>query len=167
MIPRALVVLAFFLSTASAQDAPAVTLDGHKLVLPSPIGFEPGGATLGPGSDAALAAAAAWLMEKESVTLVRVEGHTSADGSSAFNQKLSEQRALAVAQALVSRGVGCHRLLAVGFGESKPISANDTPEGRASNSRIDLFNTALRGHPIGGMPTDGGGVVAGEVCAGR
>ena len=161
--PPLLAVL--FAATASAQEAPGVTLDGNTLVLPSPIRFETGSAALTAESDPALAAAAAWLAGKTSVTLVRVEGHTSAEGSSAFNQKLSEARALAVARALASRGVDCHRLIAVGFGETKPIAANDTPEGRAANPRIEVVNAMLRGLAIGGMPADGGGVVAGDVCA--
>jgi len=101
-------------------------------------------------SDAVLDAAVKNL--RESVTLLRVENHGDA-------QALTEARALAVAKALVKRGVDCHRLIAVGFGTTKPIS-NDA----AQNRRTELIPAALRGHLIGGMPADGGGKVAGDPC---
>ncbi|MBW1980458.1 MAG: OmpA family protein [Deltaproteobacteria bacterium] len=56
-------------------------------------------------------------------TAVRVEGHTDASGSEAYNQQLSEKRAQAVKNALVQRGVNPARIHAVGFGESMPVSS--------------------------------------------
>jgi OOP family OmpA-OmpF porin len=91
---------------------------------------------------------------------VRIEGHV-ADGDS--KQILSEQRALAIANWLIKNGVDCKRLLAVGFGDTKPIAANDSPE-KATNTRIVFAMAALRGRAIGGMSLDGGGKTAGEVC---
>jgi OOP family OmpA-OmpF porin len=56
----------------------------------------------------------------------------------------------------------------VGFGGSKPVASNTTPEGRGQNRRVAFINAALRGRAIGGMPLDGGGKVAsGDLCAGR
>jgi len=69
---------------------------------------------------------------------VRIEGHTDAIAGDAYNQDLSERRAAAVRQALVERGVPGERLEAMGHGEAKPIAANDTPEGRADNRRIEF-----------------------------
>lgn len=66
-------------------------------------------------------------------TTIRVEGHTDAQGSEAYNQGLSERRALAVKNALVQRGVDSGRIQTVGFGESQPISSND-----AMNRRVDI-----------------------------
>jgi OOP family OmpA-OmpF porin len=65
---------------------------------------------------------------------------------------------------LVTHGVDCKRLIAVGFGGSKPIAPNDSPEHKAENRRTVFVNAALRGHAIGGMPTDGGGDLAGDLC---
>jgi outer membrane protein OmpA-like peptidoglycan-associated protein len=74
---------------------------------------------------------------------VTVEGHTDSIGSDAYNQRLSERRAKAVKQYLVSRGIDASRLDTVGKGEKEPIADNmkggrDNPEGRAMNRRAEL-----------------------------
>jgi len=69
---------------------------------------------------------------------VEVAGHTDSVGSEAYNQKLSERRAQAVADYLVSRGVDPKRLKAVGYGKDKPIASNATDAGRAENRRVEL-----------------------------
>jgi OOP family OmpA-OmpF porin len=96
---------------------------------------------------------------------MRIEVHTDNTGGSAFNQSLSEKRALEVAKALVAKGVDCKRLVPVGFGETKPRGDNSTPEGKALNRRTMFVNAGLRGRPIGGMPVEGGGKLAGDPCA--
>ena len=67
-----------------------------------------------------------------------IEGHTDSDGSNAFNQKLSEDRANAVRNALIEKGVKADNLTAVGFGESKPIATNKTAAGKAQNRRTEV-----------------------------
>ena len=67
-----------------------------------------------------------------------IEGHTDSDGSNAFNQKLSEDRANAVRNALIEKGVNANNLTAVGFGESKPIATNKTSTGKAQNRRTEV-----------------------------
>jgi outer membrane protein OmpA-like peptidoglycan-associated protein len=68
-----------------------------------------------------------------------IEGHTDNIGSADYNQKLSEQRAAAVRDALVSRyGVPAARLSAKGFGLSRPVETNATVQGRAHNRRVEL-----------------------------
>ena len=69
---------------------------------------------------------------------VEIAGHTDAVGSEASNQRLSQQRAGAVRDWLVARGVDPGRLVARGYGESEPIDDNDTPGGRARNRRVEL-----------------------------
>ena len=70
---------------------------------------------------------------------VTVEGHTDNIGLSAYNNELSLRRANAVRTALVSRyRVGANRIAAQGFGSSKPVESNTTPEGRAHNRRVEL-----------------------------
>ncbi len=68
---------------------------------------------------------------------VVLEGHTDSRGSAAYNMKLSEKRASAVAKALEDLGVDKDRISVEAFGETKPIAPNDTPEGRAQNRRVD------------------------------
>ena len=67
-----------------------------------------------------------------------VEGHTDSVGSNTLNQKLSESRALAVKEFLVSKGVDAFRLSAIGYGEDKPIATNNTAKGRAENRRVEI-----------------------------
>lgn len=70
---------------------------------------------------------------------IRIEGHTDSDGEEAYNQQLSERRAAAVKQYLVdTAGIAGSRLETVGFGESKPVAENDTPEGKQKNRRVEL-----------------------------
>lgn len=77
---------------------------------------------------------------------VYIVGHTDADGSATYNQKLSEDRALYVAQRMLDLGLAKNRLFIEGVGESQPIARNDTEIGKAKNRRfdlIDVFNDGL------------------------
>jgi outer membrane protein OmpA-like peptidoglycan-associated protein len=67
-----------------------------------------------------------------------VEGHTDSDGDEAMNQTLSEKRAQAVADQLISMGIDGSRLISKGYGESKPAGTNDTSEGKAANRRVEF-----------------------------
>lgn len=67
-----------------------------------------------------------------------VEGHTDSDGETAPNQKLSEVRAKSVMDKMVELGISADRLTSKGHGESKPMAANDTPEGKAQNRRVEF-----------------------------
>ncbi|MCI9844283.1 OmpA family protein [Flavobacterium pectinovorum] len=67
-----------------------------------------------------------------------VEGHTDSDGSDKLNQKLSEDRAAAVLNALVERGVSADNLVSKGFGESQPVASNKTAAGKAQNRRTEI-----------------------------
>jgi len=70
---------------------------------------------------------------------VEIGGHTDSIGSDAYNLKLSERRAQAVREYLISRGVKADHLLAKGYGKANPIASNKTPEGRAENRRVELI----------------------------
>lgn len=124
--------------------------------MSKPIEFVTGSAKLKPESDAALQEIAGYLNAKTYITLVRIEGHV--DGT-ANSQALSEQRAIAVGKWLIAHGIDCKRIITVGFGDRKPIS-----EVKTANNRITVVNAALKDRPIGGMPVDGGGKVAGDLC---
>ena len=67
---------------------------------------------------------------------VEIVGHTDSVGNDAANQRLSEERAKSVMDAMAARGVRPDAMNAIGYGESRPIASNDTPEGRAQNRRI-------------------------------
>jgi outer membrane protein OmpA-like peptidoglycan-associated protein len=67
-----------------------------------------------------------------------VEGHTDGSGTDAVNQPLSERRAAAVVDHLVSRGIETWALTPRGYGSSRPVADNATPEGRARNRRVEF-----------------------------
>lgn len=69
---------------------------------------------------------------------VRVEGHTDAIASDAYNQSLSERRAASVVTWLTAHGIERARLASAGFGESKPVATNDTAAGRQQNRRVEV-----------------------------
>lgn len=141
-----------------ASDPVRYELEGNRLKLPAPVDFAAGQDS--PRSEVALEHIRGYLAAKDSITLMRIEGHVSGPDA----QALSERRALSVAKWLVTHGVDCTRLVPVGFGDTKPIADGSTPEGRAQNTRVEAVNAALRGRLIGGMPGDGGGKVAGDPC---
>jgi OOP family OmpA-OmpF porin len=165
-------LLAAPLPEASADRAPppsraALKMDGQRLVTGA-VEFETGSGKLKLESDAVLDLVKQYLDEKTYVTTLRIEVHSDSQGDAAKNQELSEKRAVAIAKALIGKGVDCKRLIAVGFGSSKPVADNATAEGRAQNRRVSFFVAALRGRAIGGMPLDGGGKsAAGDLCAPR
>ena len=69
---------------------------------------------------------------------VSVEGHTDSDGDFDMNQQLSDERARTVMNQLVAMGIAQDRLISKGFGKSKPMDTNDTPEGKANNRRVEF-----------------------------
>ncbi|MCE7932958.1 MAG: VWA domain-containing protein [Chlorobi bacterium CHB2] len=70
--------------------------------------------------------------------VMEIRGHTDDRGGDDYNQRLSEKRAEAVLEELVEMGIGRNRLVAKGFGESKPLVENDTDEHRRSNRRTEF-----------------------------
>ena len=85
--------------------------------------------------------AAALLATRPDILQVEVQGHTDSEGTDADNLDLSQRRAAAVMRYLTAQGITPDRLTAVGYGETKPVGSNDTPEGRAMNRRVELFIT--------------------------
>lgn len=117
----------------------AVEREGDKLYvsLPSGILFDVDRDQVRPDARQSLATAADVLV-KYPDTYVTVEGHTDSTGSHAYNQSLSERRAMRVRDILVESGVPFARLSVRGYGETDPIADNATPEGRQANRRVQL-----------------------------
>lgn len=100
--------------------------------------FDTGKSELKPESDAALAEIAK-LLKADPALKVYVVGHTDNVASLDLNMKLSQARAEAVAQALVSKhGIAAARLVGRGAGPLAPVASNDTEDGRAKNRRVEL-----------------------------
>lgn len=159
ILTAVLLVLAATGGARAQDEEKKVKLKGHELALPEPVRFKPGTDKLEKGGEASLRLVADFLKEKKLITLLRVEGHVNGGADKKATQALSERRALTVARWLTAQGVDCKRLVAVGFGDTKPLG-NDS----AANERVTFVNAALAGRLIGGMPADGGGKVAGETC---
>lgn len=99
--------------------------------------FKPGSATLDPAGRRVLDKVAEQLDLFPHVKL-EIQAHTDSQGDEKINQRLSQQRAEAVLVYLLNRRVDLSRLKATGFGSSRPVADNDTPEGRARNRRVEL-----------------------------
>jgi len=109
---------------------------GTKVVLRN-IFFETGKATLKPESYAELSNVLKFMEDNPSIRL-EISGHTDNVGSRRVNQKLSEDRARAVVDYLVSKGIDRSRLESKGYADTQPVATNDTSEGRALNRRVEF-----------------------------
>ena len=78
------------------------------------------------------------LLDKYPKTSITIEGHASSEGSSNYNQKLSEQRAITTKEYLISKSIDAKRLNIIGYGESQTIGDNKTAKGRADSRRVKL-----------------------------
>ena len=100
------------------------------------VAFDTNSANLRPGSNSEIKKAADFLATYEEASLV-IEGHTDNTGSAAYNKSLSQKRADAVRQVLISSfNVDPSRVSAVGYGEERPIADNNTAAGRQANRRV-------------------------------
>jgi OOP family OmpA-OmpF porin len=105
------------------------------------IYFDSGSDRVRPESSPTLKEIAQMLTEHPDLTIT-IEGHTDNVGSASSNQQLSERRAAAVKQTLVSAyNIDEARLKSAGFGDKKPVAKNDTPEGRQQNRRVELVKS--------------------------
>lgn len=117
--------------------------DDLILQMPSGITFATDSSTVQPQFRPTLDKVAD-VLDRYNQTYVDVYGHTDSTGSAQYNQALSERRADAVADYLVSRGVQQARIEAIGYGLTQPIASNDTVEGRAENRRVEIKIVPIR-----------------------
>jgi OOP family OmpA-OmpF porin len=125
-------------------SALGAALDAQGTAILGDLVFASGAASLAEGDYPTLAALAVWLEANPDATVALV-GHTDASGSLAANIALSERRAEAVAEVLVTtHGVDRARLDAEGVGFLAPIATNQTEEGRQQNRRVEVVVTSTR-----------------------
>lgn len=115
-----------------------VVLESERIRIKGNILFETGQAIIQKQSYPLLDDVAKVLKDNPDVGPVLIEGHTDNRGSRPYNLDLSDRRAAAVANYLVSKGIAKKRLRTAGFGFDKPVATNDTPLGRAKNRRTEF-----------------------------
>ncbi len=124
--------------TTAAPDTRSKLITEGKLVTYG-ITFDVNKADIKPESQGTLKSIADVLKENPGVR-VKIVGHTDSDGDDQLNRQLSQRRAEAVKTALATTyGIDASLLETEGAGESKPVAANDTPENKAKNRRVELI----------------------------
>lgn len=125
------------LEIAAELRLPTETKNSEPMPKILAVNFAFNSYRLTPESEPALSALLERMWAIPELTLV-IEGHTDSTGNPESNQLLSQQRADAVKSYLVESGISTSRLKALGFGDEKPISSNETSEGRFKNRRIEV-----------------------------
>ncbi len=118
-----------------------VRVTDKEIVILEQVQFDFGRATIRRESDPLLDSVAQVLKEHPEILKIEVQGHTDNKGSKQLNAKLSDDRAKAVREALIKRGVDGGRLVSKGYGPDKPIADNATDAGRAQNRRVQFIVT--------------------------
>jgi outer membrane protein OmpA-like peptidoglycan-associated protein len=117
----------------------SVTRSGDNIILnmPGNVTFQTNMADINASFYPVLNSVALVLKEFDK-TVVDVAGHADSTGDEAKNMDLSQRRAGSVSSYLAAQGINVQRLITVGYGETRPIASNDTPEGRAQNRRVEI-----------------------------
>ncbi len=124
-------------SAVIENDLYLVPVEIGQTIRLNNIFFDSGKATLKPESNEELNNVVKLLNNSPKME-IEISGHTDNVGSDAFNLKLSDDRANAVMNYIVSQGIAQSRITAKGYGESKPIATNDTDEGKQTNRRVEF-----------------------------
>ncbi len=109
-----------------------------KIVIDKMIHFAFNKYNIKPDSYGILNDVASIISANPQIKKIRVEGHTDAIGSEAYNMKLSQRRAESVVKYLTGKGVPSGKLDPVGYGKTRPIATNKTAAGRAQNRRVEF-----------------------------
>jgi len=111
---------------------------GMVITLSGGVLFTSAKSDLLPQAQAKLSEVADVLTRQDKDSKIVVQGYTDSQGSTSFNQELSQRRADAVRTYLVSHGMAADRITAQGFGPGNPVADNASPEGRADNRRVEI-----------------------------
>jgi len=116
-----------------------VKIEDGKVYIFGKVQFANGSSRIDRRSDPLLDQISEALTANPDVGTLRIDGYTDNVGDPRFNQRLSEERAQAVREALIKRGVDGDRLTTRGLGETHPIAPNKSPAGRANNRRVEFI----------------------------
>jgi outer membrane protein OmpA-like peptidoglycan-associated protein len=123
------------------QPEKQVKIRDNRIELGQKIQFALDKSEILPASFALMDELAKTIQENPQVQKVSIEGHASDEGEAQHNLVLSKARAEAVRLYLISKGVAADRLTSTGFGETKPLVANDSEAGREKNRRVEFHIT--------------------------
>lgn len=116
-----------------------VDVQKERIDLRDSVYFELDKDIIKPESYQLLKDVAKTMNEYPEILVVRIEGHTDSRGDAEYNQDLSDRRAKAVREFLIKEGVAPERLVAFGYGESKPLVQGENDAAWAKNRRVDFF----------------------------
>ena len=133
--------LAKFASVKQEARGMVITLSGGVL-------FASSKAELLPAAQLKLNSVAEALTQQDPDSKMVVEGHTDSQGGVGYNQDLSQRRAQTVRDYLVSRGIAADRVTSQGFGSTRSVADNNSPEGRANNRRVEIVVAPKVNQPI-------------------
>lgn len=122
-----------------------VEIVGDEVKIKEKIMFDVGKATIKPESDKLLDEMADLIKKTADIDLIEVAGHADKSGDEKANLKLTDERAKAVVEALVKRGVDAKKLRGKGYGEYCPEDAADTPEAHEKNRRVQFSILKMKG----------------------
>ena len=122
------------IEAAASREQFAQNLAGIDITQ---VAFQPGSVSFTPASDATLAQLLS-LLRQHPQGRVRIEGHTDNTGPDTVNLRVSRDRAAAVANYLMARGIPADQLVVTGYGSTQPIADNSTERGRTQNRRIEI-----------------------------
>jgi outer membrane protein OmpA-like peptidoglycan-associated protein len=125
------------LAQQAKEEAEAAKQNIAKLLKVENIEFEVAKESLTPKGLATVDKLAAILKQYPHIK-IEIAGHTDSDGNAEFNQKLSQARVDNVKKALISRGIDASRMIAKGYGETKPLVPNDSAENKQKNRRVEI-----------------------------
>lgn len=120
------------------HGCPLVVVTAAEIVITQQVQFETDRAVIRPESNALLEEVASVILKHPEILKIEVQGHTDNRGTRWRNRQLSQQRAEAVRQALLARGVAPGLLEAKGYGPDVPIADNATLEGQSKNRRVQF-----------------------------
>ena len=126
-----------FLKLEMVPPVPAIEANNLLITLDSGVLFDVDKYNLRPEAQEILKNLAVVLKEAD-IKSFEIDGHTDSDASDEYNKTLSDNRAKSVKEFLSSQGVKAN-IITNGYGESKPIASNDTPEGKQKNRRVEII----------------------------
>jgi len=125
-------------TSAAAMPSPMPRIISKTVSLKAGALFDVNSANLKTSGEAELTALANQLKAMSEIQNIKIVGHTDSSGAEAYNQQLSERRAISVKNFLLDQGIPATVMATLGMGESNPTASNASASGRAQNRRVEI-----------------------------